>query len=285
MYRSFGFTVAPERRKPDPFPRPDGELPRKAPFDARFILFQPYPGRSDLTNFVVLQCIQDQLNIPVEIAQLMSFMLDTEGPKALICYSEDLERTRQALEAAGIETAPPGWTIDDVWEDGDRKLPVRSQPLITQTRRTPFVVNVFHTDTLETFRHAPWTTHPNTTRYMAGLTGVTDDIEADVATMADRVFGVSPEWVSDDVAIVRPRDIFLRIVTPRGFAALYPGLDFSTERVLPALCGVSFAVASIDALRSTLRVNAVEHVETPTGAIVIPRQRAANTMLEFVPAA
>jgi hypothetical protein len=285
-YRSFGFKVAPERKKTGiATTLPDGEVPRKAPFSARHILFQPYPGRTDIANFVVLQCIQDQLNVPVSIAQVMSFMLDSVGPKAIICWSKDLEATKQALEEAGIETAPPRWTVEDAWEDDGQQLPVRSQPLITQTRRMPFAVNAFQTETLETFHHAPFTQHPNGARYMAGLTGVSENLLDDVAFMAERVFGVKPEWQSEEVAIVRPRDLFLRIVSPAGFAQLYPGLDFSVERVLPALCGISFAVASLDTLRATLRTAGVEHVETPSGAVVIPRGQAENTMLEFVAAA
>jgi hypothetical protein len=285
-YRSFGFNVAPERKKTGIAPAmTEGEIPRKAPFSARHILFQPYPGRDDIANFVVLQCIQDQMNVPVAVAQVMSFMLDSVGPKAIICWSKDLEATKRALDEAGIETAPPRWTVEDVWEDNGRQLPVRSQPLITQTRRMPFTVNAFQTETLETFHYEPFTRHPNGALYMAGLTGVSDNLAEDVAFMAEQVFGVEPEWESDEVALVRPRDLYLRIVSPAGFADLYPGLDFSSERVLPALCGISFAVESLDTLRTTLGSAGVEYIETPAASIVIPRGAAENTMLEFVAAA
>jgi hypothetical protein len=281
-YRSFGFNVAPERKKTGIAPAPaEGEIPRKAPFSSRHILFQPYPGRNDIANFLVLQCIQDQLNVPVAIAQVMSFMLDTVGPKAIVCWSKDLEATKQALDAAGIETAPPRWTVEDAWEDDGQALPVRSQPLITQTRRMPFPINAFQTETLETFHHRPFTQHPNGARYMAGLTGISDNIAEDVAFMAERVFGVEPEWDGDEVATIRPRDLFLRVLSPRGFERRYPGLDYSSERVLPALCGISFAVESLATLRSTLASADVEYVETPSGAVVIPRGQAENTMLEF----
>ena len=285
LYRALGFTVAPERVKTGsaaPAPEAHGTIPRKAPFKSRHVLFRPYPGREDIANFVVLQCIEDQLSVPVEIAQVMGFMLDSEGPRALICYSEDLDETRRAMTEAGIETAPPRWTVEDAWLDGDQVLPVRSQPLITQTRRTPFIVNAFQTETLETLRHEPWTTHANSARYMAGLTGVTDDIQTDVRIMADTVFGVEPEWAGDDVAIIRPRDLFLRIVTPRGFATIYPSLDFSSERVLPALCGVTFGVDSLDAARAALADRSIPFVDTPTPGVVVPRQQAGNTIIEFV---
>jgi hypothetical protein len=282
-FEALGFQIAP-KRKPAAPPADDGQPARSAPFSLRHILFQPYPGRDDIANFVVLQCIEAQLDVPTGIAQVMSFMLDTEGPRAIICYSNDLDKTRAAMEEAGVEVAPSVWRVEDGWEDEEsgRSLPVQSQPLITVTRRTPFPVNAFQSSTLETMRHEPWTVHPNSAKYLAGAIGVTDDVRRDVELMAGGVFGVEPEWESEDSALVRPRDLHLRIVTPRGFAALYPGLDFSSERILPALCGAVFAVESLDTLRETLDTNGVERVETPRGSVVVPRRHAVNTMVEFV---
>jgi hypothetical protein len=285
LYRSLGFNVAPPRKPSDP---DDADASRKRPpFAIRHILFQPYPGRDDIANFVVLQCIEDQLNVPAQISHVMSFMLDTEGLRTVVCYSTDLDRTREAMERDGVETAPSAWTVEASWVDEElgQELPVRSQPCITLTRRTPFSVNAFQTETLGTFRHRPWTEHPNTARYLAGVTGVTDDVGLHAEWMARRVFGVEPEWESRDVAVIRPRDLFLRIVNEAGFAALYPGLDFSTERILPAYCGATYAVASLDATRTTLRANGIDFVETPRGSVVVPRRLAANTVVEFVAAA
>jgi hypothetical protein len=284
LYGELGFRVAPPRKRPDPG---DADAVKKRPpFAVRHVLFQPYPGREDIANFVVLQCIEDQFGVPVSTSQTMSFMLDTEGLRTVVCYATDLERTRAAMERAGVETAPSTWTVEASWADETtgELLAVRSQPCIALARRTPFSVNAFKTETLETFRHRPWTEHPNTVRYLAGVTGVSNDVGRDTEWMARRVFGVEPEWSGDDVAIIRPRDLFLRIVDPGGFARLYPGLDFSSERILPAYCGLTFAAASLDAVRAVLTRNAIEFVETPQGSLVVPRRRAANTLVEFVAA-
>jgi hypothetical protein len=92
--------------------------------------------------------------------------------------------------------------------------------------------------------------------------------------MAETVFGGDPDWQGDDIAVVRPRDIELRIVTPAGFDALYPGLDFSRERVLPALAVVTFAVDSLAAVREVFAKTDVQPVETFRGTLAVPRQQA-----------
>jgi len=286
-YRSFGFTVTPPRLNVGMAALKQqaaggDAAPAKAPFNNRLILFQPYPGRDDLANFLELMCMEDQFG-PPEITQLMSFMLDTEGPKAISCASADFERTVRAMDDAGIASFVPDM-FETGWQDEerDRFVAIRARPVVPVYRQTPFMVNSYETSTLDNYRYEPWTVHPNTARYMAGVTGVTDDLRAHAEWMAKDVFGVAVEWESDEVAIVRPRDLFLRIVSPAGFAELYPGLDFSSERILPALCGATVAVESLERLRELLRENGVEHVETPRGGVVVPRRHANNTVLEFV---
>jgi hypothetical protein len=97
------------------------------------------------------------------------------------------------------------------------------------------------------------------------------------------VFGVEMEWESDDIVVLRPRDLFLRIATPAGFSMLFPDLDFSSERILPFVVGATVAVDSLDTVRDILDDNQISWVSTP-GGIAVPRRYAANTLLEFVPA-
>jgi hypothetical protein len=289
-YESFGFTVAPERRNVGMASLTgggdDAAAPPKAPFNNRLILFKPFPGRDDVANFLELMCMEVQFGIPVPVTRLMSFMWDTEGPKTVVCYTYDLERTRAAMLEAGVESEAPPSRFETGWDDAEtgRFIPIKAQPCVPLFRQTPFMVNAYETTTLESFRHEPWTVHPNTAQYLAGVTGVTDDLEGHVAWMAERVFGVKPEWVSEHCALVWARDLYLRIVSPAGFAELYPGLDFSTERVLPALSGATVAVTSLDAVREILVANGIAHVDTPTGGVAIPRHAAANTIVEFVSA-
>jgi hypothetical protein len=68
--------------------------------------------------------------------------------------------------------------VEERWRDEKRglEIPNRVEPCIPLARRTPFVVNAFHSTTLDTFRYEPWTVHENTTRYLAGATGVSDYI-------------------------------------------------------------------------------------------------------------
>ena len=99
--------------------------------------------------------------------------------------------------------------------------------------------------------------------------------------MAEKIFGVPVQWESDDIAIVQPRDLILRIVTPAGFKAIYPDLDFSSERILPHTTGVTFVVGSLGTVRDILTQNRVPFHLTRDG-IAVPRQRACNTIIEFI---
>lgn len=278
LYRRFGFTIAPRRQR-----RSGQAAPSVA---ARHILFQPFPGRSDVANFVVLQSITDQYGMPDSLAQILSFMFDAFGPRAIVGYTPDVAASMQAMHDCGIATNSPTWLSEPGWhdEDADREVPVRIQQLAALTRRMPFVVNGFHSSTLDSFRYAPWTAHPNSARYLAGVTGVSADLDADVDIMARVVFGVEPRWDGPDIAVLSPREIFLRVVSPRGFGRLYSDLDFSTERALPALCALTFAVASTTVVRRCLDDHAVAHLATPDGRVLIARQDAANTILEFTAA-
>lgn len=285
-FQRLGFTVTPIRQRigDEPVAVATGRDPKgPSTINNCHILFKPYPGRDDVANFLELICIEDQLNTPPEVMRVMSFLLDSEGPKALMCLSEDLEASREAMRRQGIETL--AFPLDTGWYDDKRSrfIPIWARPAVPVFGQTPFMVMPYETTALDGYHYEPWTIHPNTATYLAGVTGVTDDVEGHAALMADRVFGVEPAWEQDGVAVVRPRDIFLRMVSPRAFGQLFPGLDFSSERVLPTLIGATVAVGSIETLTRTLDANGVPYVETPAGGVAVARQLAANTLIEFVP--
>lgn len=275
-FERFGFTLAPPRQRPASAPNPV--------IEARHILFQPYPGRSDLANFVVFQSLRDPAALSDVLARIFSFMLDSEGTKAVVAYAPDVDVSKARMRAAGMTTNDAEAHSEGFWYDEatGTELPVRVRQLAMLTRRMPFVVNGFHTETLGSFRHPAWTQHANGARYLAGVTGVSANLGQDVATMAGAVFGVEPEWLNQDIAVIRPRDLFLRIVSPHGFAQLYPGLDRSSEQVLPAYVGVTFAVASADQVRGVLTERGVPHQTTSDGRVLVARAQAHNSILEFV---
>jgi hypothetical protein len=292
-FEALGFTVAPPRRLVDmsALERAVGDsggappaTVAKSTINNRHILFQAYPGRDDTANFLELMAIEDQLNTPTHVTQMLSFLLDSEGPRTVVTLADDLDRAIEEMREDGVQTSMPiawetGW--DD--EDTGNFIRVSGRPAVPAYGQTPFMVNPCEHGIVANMRHEPWTRHANSARYLAGITGVTERIDDDVRLMAERVYGVEPEWQSDDIAIIRPRDLFFRVVTPAGFAQLYPGLDFSSERILPAYCGATIAAESLDTVRRTLAKNGVEHVDTPAGGVAVPRHRAANTIVEFVP--
>jgi hypothetical protein len=292
-FRRLGFTVAPPRRElelrqleegtGDGAAAPSDGGP-KSTINHRHILFQPYPGRDDVANFLELMSIDDQLATPPRVTQMLCFLLDSEGPKTVVCMSDDIDRAREEILADGIDTSPP-IPLETGWEDEERGRFVRvsGRPIVPVYGQTPFMTNTCIHNVVESMRYEPWTSHENGARYLAGVTGLTEDIREHTRLMAERVYDVEPEWVSDDIAVIRPRDIFFRIVTPAGFGELYPGLDFSRERIPPALCAATIAVDSLHKVQSTLRERGVDHVDTPAG-VAVPRQEAANTVIEFVTA-
>jgi hypothetical protein len=290
-FRSLGFTITPPRRHIDMSALQGAASDAattngKATINQRHIIFRPYPGRDDVANFLELMCIEDQLNTPPSVTQMLSFLLDTVGPKTVVCYSNDLERSRAAMLRQGIETAAP-IPFETGWEDSERGRFVRiwARPAVPVFGQTPFQVNPFETNTLaDGYHYEPWTVHPNGAKYLAGVTGVTNSIAEHAEFMAERVFGSEVQWVTKDEAVIRPRDVFFRILTPRGFAARYPGLDFSKERILPALCGATIAVESMERLRRILNAGGIEYVGLDEGGVAVGRQIAANTLIEFVPA-
>jgi len=287
-FRKLGFTITPPRQHIDMSALEgatgrESKADRKASINNRHILLTPFPGRDDVANYLELMCIEDQLATPPQVTQMLCFLLDSEGPKTVVTISKDLEHSRQQMLEQGIETSVPvpfrtGWYD----EDRDQLVPAHGSPAVPVYGQTPFMTNPCEISTLDGYRYEPWTVHPNGARRLLGVTGITDRIHTHAEAMADNVFGTAVEWASDDVALIWPRDLFFRVVTPAGFAQLYPGLDFSTERILPALCGATVAVDSLDTLCDTLNASGVEYAEIPSGAVVVPRHQAANTIIEFV---
>ena len=293
-FRALGFTVAPPRRLVDmsalegAVGASGGGPPAavaKSTINNRHVLFQAYPGRADTANFLELMAIEDQLNTPPHVTQMLCFLLDSEGPRTVVTLADNLDRALDEMRDDGIEASTPiawetGW--DD--EESGTFIRVSGRPAVPVYGQTPFMVNPCEHGIVENMRHEPWTRHANTAQYLAGVTGISEQIDEHVALMAERVYGVQPEWESEDIAIIRPRDLFFRVVTPEGFAELYPGLDFSRERILPAYCGATIAVESLDVLRQTLDANGIVHVDTPGGGVAVPRHQVANTIIEFVQA-
>jgi hypothetical protein len=289
IYERLGFTVTPVRKHISMEKLAAGAgastgTKGAATINNRHIIFKPYPGRTDVANFLEFMCIEDQLNTPPAVTQMLCFLLDSIGPKTVVCYSEDLDKTCEAMRAAGFQTAAP-IPFETGWFDEARNTFVRisARPGVPVFGQSPFQFNPFETSTLEGYHYTPWTVHANGAKYMAGVSGVTLDIRRDAEFMAQKVFARPVHWIDEDIAEIRVRDLFLRIVTPAGFARLFPGLDYSTERVLPHLFGVTIAVESLGHLRDLLRGNGV-HFRESTQAVCVPRQAACNTLVEFVQA-
>lgn len=277
-YQALGFQVAP------PVQARTGEMPAPV-WDNRAILFDPYPGRTDIANFLALACLADEFAAPWALRKEISLLWDTEGPRTLVCLSTDLERTLEAMIAEDVEVRlpPPSRAgIETGWWDGDTWLPLRSRPCNPVFRQTPFMVNAYATENLATLQHPPYTEHPNTARHLLSVTGVTRNLTRDAEWMATRVFDVPVQHHNPDIAVVQPRDIALRMVTPEGWTQLYgTEIDFSTERVLPSLAAATIAVTDLGRVREILDTNGVPWHSPDGFRVVVPRHAACNTVIEF----
>jgi hypothetical protein len=285
-YERFGFFVCPPRRKIEMSAFADGKSGEanapKATLNNRHIIFKAYPGRSDVANFLEFMCIEDPLATPSKVMQLMGFLGDSEGPKTVVCLTRDIDASVAEFERRGFE-APPTIPFETGWDDTERGSFVRIQarPFVPTPGQMPFQMNCYETSTIGNYQYTPWTVHPNTAKYLTAVTGVTEDLRADVEFMASKIFDVKPQWLDDDAVVIRPRDIEWRFFSPRGFTKRYPGCRYSDVRLLPATIGATVAVESLPALRSILRTNDVDHVDLGDRVCINP-EAACNTLLEFV---
>lgn len=288
-YERLGFTVTPLRAQVDQAAWVDatesGREPKgEATINQRQILFKPFPGRDDVANFIAFIAVEDQLRTPPEVTQMMSYLYDTEGPRAIVLNTADVQAAREEMQRGGFEAFKPV-KFETGWMDNERDVfvPITSSASVPIHGQVPFMFDPFQTWTLGGYTYEPWTQHENGALYMAGVSGITRNVRHDAEVMADRVFGTDVEYESDHVALLRKRDLFLRVLSPEGFAEVYPGLDFSRERILPHTFGLTFAVKSLDDLTALLDDRQVTWQRTRDG-LCVPRMLAHNTLLEFIEA-
>jgi hypothetical protein len=284
IYEKFGFFVCPPRRKIDMAAFADGVQGGggpKATLNNRHIIFKPYPGRTDVANFLEFMCIEDPLATPPKVMQLMSFLGDSEGPKTVVCLTRDLDRSLAEFQRRGF-VAPPTIPFETGWDDAERGTFVRIQarPFVPPPGQMPFQMNCYETSTMDNYQYTPWTVHPNTARCLTGFTSVSENLRADVEFMATRIFDVEPEWHGNDIAVIKPRDIAWRFASPKGYASLFPQCAYSQVRLLPATVGATVAVESLPTLRDILRANGVAFADEDKRICIRPED-ACNTLLEF----
>lgn len=283
-FQRLGFTVTPNREPvvsdEDGSPEANFTANSAGFVNNRHVLFQAH--QPDVANFFELMCVLDPLAGPPYGNQMMSYLLDSEGPKVIVGHSKDVERTRQAMINSDIQMYPPLDLVTE-WRDQqrDRTVPIHARPAVPIIGQMPFYVAAYQTSTLDGYQYEPWTVHPNGARYLTAINGITNEVRRHAKIMANDILGVEPEYLDDDHAILTVRDVQLRIMSPRGFASHYPGLDYSTERAVPHLFGATVAVRSLDKIADILDANGIPRVSTPHG-ICVPRHQAHNAIIEFV---
>jgi hypothetical protein len=95
------------------------------------------------------------------------------------------------------------------------------------------------------------------------------------------ILGAPVREVATGHFTVAPRNLVLRILTPGAFERRFPGLDRSSEQLLPGFVALEFEVESIDAAAASLAAGGVPFQRGDGGRVMVPRQVANNVIVEF----
>jgi hypothetical protein len=228
------------------------------------VLFQPSPGRTDIASFLV-------------------FVEGDRGDPVLVCYAPDPADTRERLSRLGMDVSDPRPVSPRVWVDpvSGQALPVDAEQLVIPDATVPLRVNGFRTTTLSTYHHPPFTTHANGATRILGVTCVASDLPAAAEWLGTSIFGAPVRWRDDDCAVLIPRDLFIRLVTPAGLRTRYPGLPDRAYDSGGCVRAVHVAVPDPGEIRDRAAAAGIDHRTTPHDQVLVTLDPAVPVVLQF----
>jgi len=160
----------------------------------------------------------------------------------------------------------------------------------SESRRVAFR-NMYLTKSVFTEAQFQYTEHltrdvmwqPNLLRHANGALGLqtvflcSSDPQATARKLAP-MLGVEPRAVTSEEQLLAFSQSFVRIVSPVAWASWAPGAELPP---LPAPVGVGVRVASLNAVRRLLELNAVPFTSSPDAGLRVDRRRAAGAVLFF----
>lgn len=208
------------------------------------------------------------------------FLAEREGLLSLALGSADLDATRAAWVAAGLEAAQPR-ALGRLLEADGATVELRFRNLMLPRDGTGGI-SVFALEHLtpEPMRRPAWLAHPNGALAIRSCTICASDT-APAAEALRRLFGAAAIIDTDNVIAAHTGRGVIMLAPPEDAELIYPLLDLPEHVAEPRLVAMSIAVADPDRAAAFLRLQGVPFRRDPTGAVLVPPAEAHGLALEL----
>ena len=211
------------------------------------------------------------------------FLEEREGLLSLALASTDLDATRAAWLAAGLQPAEPR-ALGRLLEADGATINLRFRNLLLPRAATAGI-SVFALEHLtpEPMRRPAWLAHPNGALALRSCTLCASDI-APAAEALRRLFGTAAVTETDNVIAAHTGRGVIMLAPPEDAELIYPLLDLPEQLAEPRLVAMSVTIADPDRAASFLRLQGVPFRRDPTGAVLVPPAEAHGVALELTAA-
>lgn len=259
LFQRMGFTVTPRSVLPG--------------LSNRLICFgQLHPGSC---NFVELMSLDDA---DKAIPMMPSILLPAGRPVSMVMNTADAERTYAALKAKGFRTSEPVH-LEREWvlPSGETLRPA-FVVVIPTPGQSPFYWNLCQYKTMQHYLRPDFTTHPNGASNLTAIIAVASDPQA-VAAHYERLWEARRS--GEAPVAIRAGSVELRIYSPDGLAAAFPGVahDGKGDR----LFGFVVSHPRPEAFAGELREQGFDPRPAGQAAYLTPQQ-AAGVLMVIEPA-
>jgi hypothetical protein len=211
------------------------------------------------------------------------FLAEREGLLSLALGSADLDATRAAWAAAGLEAEEPR-ALGRLLEADGGTLELRFRNLLLR-RGSTAGISVFALEHLtpEPMRRPAWLAHPNGAVAIRSCTICANDT-APVADVLRRLFGAAAIIDTDNVIAAHTGRGVIMLAPPEDAELIYPLLDLPEQVAEPRLVAMSVTVADPDRAAAFLRLQGVPFRRDPSGAVLVPPAETHGLALELAAA-
>lgn len=202
-----------------------------------------------------------------------------EGPFGVAFKTDDAKAAARAFEGAGVADGGPIEFARPVeLEDGEREAAFTIARLRSDaTPGAPMFVCQHHTP--DVVWRTGYLEHPNGVIGLAEVIGVASD----VLSLRAAYQTLLPGCIDDepDGLTIRTGTATIRFLTPLAYAARFGRMVRSGEA---HLVSVVFKTTDLERCNALLKSNGITVAASGRGSLLVPREDAAGTMIEFVPA-
>lgn len=234
------------------------------------------PKRPDVANFVEIARAD-----PVTAAPPMKIILRRhEGVAMLVHATDDVARVAADWKARGLDVH----TFRVELTPFGPGAPFGVDIVVPDPRQPPFMFNAVRYADHSDFTRAEWLDHPNSARCWSGITYVAaDDTLSALADYCAQLYGVPADRSVDGVAVIRPRDLTVTLLSDAAFRDRYGTVPEFERRERPFGAVVRFEVGDPATLAACLDAQGVAYARVDGLVRVGPRD-ACGAIFEFGPA-